>query len=184
LYFSANDGTHGKELWSSDGTEDGTALVEDVYEGINQGDPTYLTSFNNTLYFSGQSIDGYELWVLGASTQQPETTPTEDLTEEENPIIVTETTNEDDNEITHVYITTAQDSQRDTSTEASDKSTDKFPVDVESNEVIKTPDGEMEEKGSSSIAWLFIAGSGVLLLLFLITLYVIKRKPEKSIEEF
>ena len=50
LYFIADDGEHGKELWASDGTTEGTQLVLDITPGpdahINQ-----LVEFNNTLYF-------------------------------------------------------------------------------------------------------------------------------------
>jgi trimeric autotransporter adhesin len=35
LLFAANDGSHGMELWKSDGTSDGTALVKDIYPGAN-----------------------------------------------------------------------------------------------------------------------------------------------------
>jgi ELWxxDGT repeat protein len=31
LFFTANDGVNGYELWKSDGTSSGTVLVKDVY---------------------------------------------------------------------------------------------------------------------------------------------------------
>jgi ELWxxDGT repeat protein len=33
LYFRAGDGVHGTELWTSDGTEAGTVLVQDIWPG-------------------------------------------------------------------------------------------------------------------------------------------------------
>ena len=33
VFFTATDATHGTELWKTDGTAAGTALVKDVYPG-------------------------------------------------------------------------------------------------------------------------------------------------------
>ena len=33
LFFTADDGVNGQELWKSDGTAAGTTLVKDIYPG-------------------------------------------------------------------------------------------------------------------------------------------------------
>lgn len=62
LYFPANDGINGLELWSTDGTSAGTQMVKDINTSGN-GDPTYLMVYKGKLYFSAADVDhGYELF--------------------------------------------------------------------------------------------------------------------------
>jgi ELWxxDGT repeat protein len=69
LYFQADDGIHGFELWQTDGTTAGTILLKDV--NINSGDswPAYFTLFASHLYFKADGgIDGEQLWMTDGTT--------------------------------------------------------------------------------------------------------------------
>jgi ELWxxDGT repeat protein len=41
LFFTANDGVNGGELWKSDGTAAGTVLVKDIRSGSSNSSPSY-----------------------------------------------------------------------------------------------------------------------------------------------
>ena len=76
LYFSANDGENGRELWVSDGTTEGTQLVKDINPGSspygypNSSSPSSFTKFNNKLYFQADDGEnGSKLWVSDGTTE-------------------------------------------------------------------------------------------------------------------
>jgi RNA polymerase sigma factor (sigma-70 family) len=63
LFFVGHDRVHGRELWKSDGTEEGTVLVKDINPGAYDSDPSYLTIVNGTLFFTADDgVHGRQLW--------------------------------------------------------------------------------------------------------------------------
>jgi ELWxxDGT repeat protein len=72
LYFSADNGLIGEELWRSDGTEAGTTLVKNVLDGtfghIGSA-PKNFTNVGGMLYFSASETNsGIELWKSDGTT--------------------------------------------------------------------------------------------------------------------
>lgn len=57
LYFVANDGVHGKELWRSNGTDAGTWMVED--EASAYSSPNRLTPISGVLFFTRYDFGTY-----------------------------------------------------------------------------------------------------------------------------
>jgi ELWxxDGT repeat protein len=51
-FFSANDGTNGRELWKTDGTPSGTILYLDVFAGGSNSNPAELKVLGSSLTFA------------------------------------------------------------------------------------------------------------------------------------
>jgi ELWxxDGT repeat protein len=64
LYFSANDGRRGRELWGTDGTGVGTRRISDIRPGSKGSNPTWLLGRGGELFFGATdgTIEGSGLW--------------------------------------------------------------------------------------------------------------------------
>ena len=69
LYFTANDGTGGRELWRSDASAVGTKRVKNIRPGSASSNPTGLTPMGNKVFFvANDGTTGRELWKTDGTT--------------------------------------------------------------------------------------------------------------------
>jgi len=65
LFFAADDGEHGVELWTSDGTAAGTRRLSDLALGPSSSSPRELAVIGDRLFFSADNgVIGREPWIL------------------------------------------------------------------------------------------------------------------------
>jgi ELWxxDGT repeat protein len=63
-YFTAEEPTHGRELWKSGGSAATTVLLKDIQAGVGDSLPDQLTAFDGRLFFRAcTAASGCELWV-------------------------------------------------------------------------------------------------------------------------
>ncbi|MEH6536835.1 MAG: ELWxxDGT repeat protein [Psychroserpens sp.] len=70
VFFTASNGTEGKELWKTDGTENGTVLLKDINPGSFSSNPQNFVRIDNVVYFQASTAnEGTELWKTDGTTE-------------------------------------------------------------------------------------------------------------------
>lgn len=81
ILFAADDGVRGAELWTSDGTAEGTRLVQDLVPGPRGSSPRDFTVAGDDVFWNAGTADGgFELWTMPLAAleeSEPEPPPQE-----------------------------------------------------------------------------------------------------------
>ena len=88
LYFAANNGTLGTELWRTDGTSNGTYFVTNINPSYLSSSPKSFIDFNGLLVFSAEKEGlGREIWISGGLHENTKLLKdiNEELNESSNP---------------------------------------------------------------------------------------------------
>lgn len=73
IYFSADDGSTGRELWVTDGTETGTLLLKSINAGSAGSNPYRFFEYDEKLLFvADDGTHGQELWVTDGTSNGTE----------------------------------------------------------------------------------------------------------------
>src|SRR5262245_1214115 len=70
LFFAANNGINGMELWRTNGRESETRMVKDINVGSASSSIGYLTQVKNLLFFvANDGGEGTELWKSDGTSE-------------------------------------------------------------------------------------------------------------------
>jgi ELWxxDGT repeat protein len=71
VILSRNDGIHGDELWTSDGTKGGTVLLKDILPGPASSGPSQFVEYDGSVFFSVRMEPDapFELWKTDGTTE-------------------------------------------------------------------------------------------------------------------
>lgn len=65
VVFGATDGSRGVELWLSDGSPEGTELLQDIHPGPSSSSPSGFSTAGDRVYFTATDGEhGFEIWSL------------------------------------------------------------------------------------------------------------------------
>ncbi len=78
VYFAADDGVHGQELWVTDGTSNGTHMVRDLVPGWRSSQPGYFVATSQRLFFwAWDAQQSRHLWTSDGTLAGTVAVPTE-----------------------------------------------------------------------------------------------------------
>ena len=63
LVFAADDGSHGSELWQTDGSRPGTVMVADINDGAGSDPMSSAVLGDRLLFTADDGVHGTEVWV-------------------------------------------------------------------------------------------------------------------------